>query len=60
MSQHLTSEQRNVIENLIGSWRMEGLEPSAEIVRDMERVSAGEISCEEAVQSAIARALSHA
>lgn len=60
MNLFLTLKQRDTIDNLVGSWRMEGLEPSAEIIRDMERVAVGEISCEEAVKAAIERAARNA
>lgn len=52
----LSIHAQNTIENIIGSWRIEGLEISPETIRDMERATLGEISFDEAVQAAIQRA----
>ncbi|MDO5073166.1 MAG: antitoxin VbhA family protein [Neisseria animaloris] len=53
----LSANERNTIENIIGSWRLEGLEVSHETIQDMQRATLGEISFDEAVKAAIQRAI---
>lgn len=48
-------EARVAIRNIVGSWRIEGLEISKETIRDMELCSLGKITPDEAVQRVIER-----
>lgn len=51
-----TQETKDIIKNVIGSWRLEGLEPSPETIRDIELVELGKLTYDEAVELAIKRA----
>lgn len=44
-----TQETKDRIRNVIGSWRLEGLEPSPETIRDIELVELGKLTYDEAV-----------
>ena len=50
-------EARAAIKNIVGSWRIEGLEISKEAIRDMELCSLGKITSDEAVRRVIKRAM---
>lgn len=52
-----TEETKSSIMNTVGSWRLSGLEPSPEAVRDMELIDLGKLTCDEAVERAIKRVL---
>ncbi|WP_314369002.1 antitoxin VbhA family protein [Neisseria cinerea] len=52
-----TKETEDRIVNLIGSWRLEGLEPSKETIRDIELIELGRLTYDEAVELAIQRAI---
>lgn len=50
-------EARAVIKNIVGSWRIEGLEICKEAIRDMELCSIGKITSDGAVRRVIERAM---
>ena len=50
-----TKETEDRIVNLIGSGRLEGLEPSKETIRDIELIELGKLTYDEAVELAIQR-----
>lgn len=52
-----TKETEERIVNLIGSWRLEGLEPSEETIRDIQLVELGKLTYDEAVELAIQRSI---
>lgn len=55
-----TQETKDRIRNVIGSWRLEGLEPSPETIRDIELVELGKLTYDEAVELALKRAFERA
>jgi hypothetical protein len=50
-------EVRAAIKNIVGSWRIEGLEIRKEAIRDMELCSLGKITSDGAVRRVIERAI---
>jgi len=48
-------KQREIIENIIGSFRLEGLEIEPEVIADMERIDRGELTTEQAIKNALDR-----
>lgn len=50
-------ETRQAIRNIVGSWRLSGLELSPETIREMELCALGKMSHDEAVNRAIQRAM---
>jgi len=48
-------KQREIIENIVGSLRLEGLELEPEVIADMERIDRGELTTEQAIKNAFDR-----
>ena len=48
-------EQQKIINNIVGSFRLEGLEITEQTIADMHRVNQGELTTEQAIQNGLAR-----
>lgn len=48
-------EQHKIINNIVGSFRLEGLEITEQTIADMHRVNQGELTTEQAIQNGLAR-----
>ena len=51
----ISADLRHQLINSIGSWRLEGLEPDAEMVLDAQLVALGQKTPEQAIQDALKR-----
>ena len=51
----ISADLRHQLINSIGSWRLEGLEPDAEMVLDAQLVVLGQKTPEQAIQDALKR-----
>ncbi|MGG4603714.1 antitoxin VbhA family protein [Paenalcaligenes sp. Me131] len=48
-------EQQKIINNIVGSFRLEGLEITEQTIADMHRVNQGELTTEQAIKNGLAR-----